>query len=309
MVNVRDQIAALDANASQMSGELRRFLDVVWSNRAKIALSGSGSGGRLYRLYARRPMRDAPNASLQDVMPFLRRLEPISRHPLARPHWIQDFDDYGIDSVTELIECLQDFELAGQLADIAHVINEAANTFYHLPAQAAQPAHARIYLNVQVHWGVDVMGFVVRDLLGMYPDALKAKLAGPRNTGADRIVIWVTGLNRVDGILRAIADYQRTHLAFFIDGTPRLCQQAQVAGVALRGVGLASEPAQQNGVPISFGKSRTLPIFQALDNVLGHRRDWWTLRGPAAEEAKQEFLRATSAELRRAGINPAQIHI
>jgi hypothetical protein len=294
-----------------MSSELRRFLDLVWTNRAKIALSGPGSDGKLYQLYARRPVerRDMPAASVAEVMPFLERMLALSRHPLARPDWVQKSEDDDPDTIDELMTTIQYWITQGDQDSVDYWCHHAAFTFYHLPQTPPQPAHARIYLNVPVAWGVEVMDFVVRDLLGMHADALKAKLAGPRNVGADRLIIWVTALNRVDGILRALLAYQRTHRMFFSDGVPRLCQQAAIDGIPVRGVGLATEPAQPDGTPISFGKSRTLPIFAALDEVFGQRRELWTLRGAAAETAKEEFLRQTAAALRRAGIDPAQVHI
>jgi hypothetical protein len=311
MVNVSARVAALDASVPAMSPDLRRFLDLVWTNRAKIALSGSGSGGKLYQLYARRPVerRDMPAASVAEVMPFLERLLALSRHPLARPHWVQQSEDDDPDTIDELMGAIHHFIAQGDQDSVDSWCHHAAFTFYHLPQTPRQPAQARIYLNVPVAWGVEVMDFVVRDLLGMHADVLKAKLAGPRNAGADRLIIWVTALNRVDGILRALLAYQRTHRMYFSDGVPRLCQQAAIDGVPVRGVGLATEPAQPDGTPISFGKSRTVPIFKALDDVLGQRREWWTLRGAAAETAKEEFLRQTAAALRRAGIDPAQVHV
>ena len=50
-------------------------------------------------------------------------------------------------------------------------------------------------------------------------------------------------------------------------------------------------------------------VYNALDEVLGGNHDWWTLRGSAALAAKQDFLFAVAVHLRRAGIDPAQVHI
>jgi len=65
----------------------------------------------------------------------------------------------------------------------------------------------------------------------------------------------------------------------------------------------------QHGRAISYGKSRSIAIFNALDEVLGDNHDWWTLRGPAAMAAKQDFIATVAVHLRRAGIDPMQVHI
>jgi hypothetical protein len=127
-------------------------------------------------------------------------------------------------------------------------------------------------------------------------------LAGPCNLGADRIVIWVTSLERVDGILRALADYQATHRAFFADGIPRLCKEAsQAGGKSLRGVGLGVEP----GGGLSFGKSRTMPLFEVVDDVLTENPAW-KLKG---DQGKTTFLERATSELRKRGIDPSRVHL
>lgn len=309
MVNVRARVAELERNRPQLSVELRQFLDLVWSNRARIALSGPGTGGKLYGLYARRPKTERP-ATPALVLPFLRRLEPLSRHPIARPHWIQGFDIEV--TVTDLIEFVEDAQNQGRLdeAETQEMLSDFGFTFYHLPRSSNRPSGGRIYLNVSAAFSVEVMSFVIRDLVAWFPDALKAKLAGPCNIRADRIVIWVTNLDRINDILGALAEYQRTHRAFFMDGIPRLCKEvSHSGGRPLRGVGIASEPPARDGRPISYGKSRTNEIFRALDDILGANRNWWTLRGQAAMAAKEDFITMVASHLKKAGIDPAQVHI
>ena len=260
MVDVSARIAALEGNRPQLSAELARFLDLVWSNRARIALSGPGTGGKLYGLYARRPNAQLPATAAQ-VLPFLKRLAPLCQQPIAQPYGIQGFD-LGIE-ISDCIECIEDAESEGNMDDegIQGLLWDLGYTFYHLPITSNSPAGARIYLNVTVAFSVDVMTFVL-DLVARFPDALKAKLAGPCNVRADRIVIWVTSLERIDAILAALAEYQQMHRAFFMDGIPRLCKQVMLAGRGkLRGVGIASEPARQDGCSISYGKSRTIAIY------------------------------------------------
>ncbi len=310
MVDVRARIAEMEHNRSRISPELRRFLDLVWSNRARIALSGPGTGGKLYGLYAKRPNVELPATAAQ-ILPFLRRLEPLCRQPIAQPYGIQGLDPEL--TVPDLIAFIEDAERDGTLDEKATQdwLSHFGYTFYHLPRSSSAPAGARIYLNVTAAFSVEVMTFVMLDLVARFPDALKAKLAGPCNIRADRIVIWVTSLDRIDAILVALAGYQRTHRAFFMDGIPRLCKEASLPGRGgvLRGIGIASEPAARDGRPMSYGKSRTNVIFQALDEVLGNNRDWWTLRGPDAMAAKGDFIASVAVRLRQAGIDPAQVHI
>ena len=144
------------------------------------------------------------------------------------------------------------------------------------------------------------MSFVVHDVLATCSDALKAKLAGPCNVGADRIVIWVTSIDRVNAILLKIGDFQKWHSAYFVEGVPRLCKAITQAGsYRLSGVGVAMEP----GGGLSFGKSRTIPIFNALEKTLEN------LGRPAGPQDKEAFIREVIAALREQGIDPGNVHV
>src|SRR5262249_36830865 len=92
----------------------------------------------------------APDAKFGEVMAFLHQLQPISRHPLAKPNGIQGFEEDEIYSVTDLIECFEECQRAGQLAQIKCAINAPAGTFYHCPASARRTAQARMYLNSRI---------------------------------------------------------------------------------------------------------------------------------------------------------------
>lgn len=315
MVNVRNRIAALEDNLPQISEELGRFLDLAWTNRAKISLSGPGSAGKIYGLYAKQPdpSHEPPASaatSVTELLIFLRRLEPLSLHPSAQPFGIQGIDEeYPIST---FINFFEEAQTQGTLDDenTQFWLSTLRYSFYHMPRMSNTASNGRIYLNVSATFSVEVMSFVIRNLISLFPDALKAKLSGPGNIRADRIVIWVADLNRIDHILRKLSEYQSTHRALFIDGVPRLCKEISLAGGRpLRGVGIASEPPSHNGRPISYGKSRTTEIFLALDEILGGNHNWWNLRGQAAMAAKEDFITQVISRLLKAGINPSQVHL
>lgn len=328
MVSVKARVAMIEqGRAGAMSNRLKMFLDFVWTNRAAILATGAGSGGKIYGMYS--GQASPANPTEQSVLSFLNQLQPLENHPAGRPCWIQQDDPNqtiaGAISDIEAFSFMAVLEAAGkrlpegwqraageppyseQLDDLLYFYG---NTFYHLPRQSSCGSNARIYLNVRPAFSIRVMTFVVNEIVGRFPNAGKAKLAGPCNRRRDAIVMWVASLTQIDNILDAIATYQRRHRAFFEPGVPRLCKEAIVGGQLLKGVGLASEPPPDEfGRSVSYGKSRTTPIFETLSYVLDHTPNAATLKGAAAQQAKEKFIAAVLAELRSRGIDPGQVHI
>lgn len=310
MNTVRSIASQYENMGPTMSQELREFLDIVWSNRVEILCNdyswGTSSRSKLYQLYTQLD-NQAPDATPENVLPFLRKLLPLSQHPMARPIKLQAGPSTGMD-VEGMLSRLEN----PRYPDRDNIAVECGNGFYHAPGEAAGMAD-RIYLNVAPAFSIDVLSFVIRDLRGMHRDTLKAKLSGPYRQGADGIVIWVTSLRRSDGILRALADYQQNHSAFFRDGVPRLAKPIpKVDGKDLRGVALATQPPEGQ----SFGKSRIIPIFDALyelvdaDPTLFDKFKTQETEGRQKyDAAKKLFVKRAVEKLSDAGISATNVHL
>lgn len=111
----------------------------------------------------------------------------------------------------------------------------------------------RIYINVHPDHGAEVMGFIVRELLGR-PGIASTKLADPSGLQhrADSILIYAVSLADVDWCLGRLSEYQATHHDHFLPDLPAATRPRK----GLTGVGTAAQPARNSD---SFGSylSRT----------------------------------------------------
>jgi acetyl esterase/lipase len=96
----------------------------------------------------------------------------------------------------------------------------------------------RIYIDAHPDHAAEVLGFVVRALMGR-PGIMESKVAGPSSlpTQADSIVFYACSLVDVDWALELLSKYQTSHPDFF---RPELC-----AGTRLRLIGISTAAGRQ----------------------------------------------------------------
>jgi hypothetical protein len=127
-----------------------------------------------------------------------------------------------------------------QLPDAKDVEN---TYFVHFVREGGDPNKIteRIYIDVHPDHALDVMEFIVRELLrpAAEREIIEAKVAGPSGLQdrADSILIYTATLSDVDWALSRLSEYQSAHRGHFLDKLP--------AGTRPRliGVSTAAQPA------------------------------------------------------------------
>jgi len=280
--------------APHIDPRLHSFLLRVWENRA--AIRTSGKRGLIYNMYLGTvDVRD--DLGLDQLKEFLQGLHDKIGGLCDQIQSVDVEQDLAHVASTYLDPervAEEDFE------DWVDTVDCLGKTFYHYNRTLGCIATQRVYLNVKPDKAIEVMGWVVEDIVrkaNFYPGVKKAKVAGPANDRPDTIVIWIADEDAKGGVLDAINSYQSQagYRDRFRMETPAFAQNVGLAsGSALRGVAVAMDPSDPT---ISFGKSRTNVIFDAIDRAIQAGND----RG--------KFINDVLGDLRAAGIDVRNPHL
>ena len=327
MTGVKGRIAQWEARGkSRFTDDLKRFLDLAWSSR-KSHVNGTYAAENtdIYALYARigRTVGIGPAA----VVKFLERLITFPILPEIQCSIDKSSDSLGkyLKKYFSATRAASGFtQLSRQnwqrLAVRAKADSERARplrcpllsrTFYHFRRSAAKSSH-RVYLHVRPVQAINVMDYIVRDLVMKpvdHPGLTNAKVGAPDvEARSDTIVIYVSDEAEVQRVLTKIAAYQRGgKQSYFEHGTTRGTKHiTDHKGVPLVGVGVGAEPPvalRRVGdylvtipYPSSFGSFRSELITHAVENTLD------------SGEGKAEFLDRVETYFRAAGIDPGRPH-
>lgn len=323
MAGVGDRIAAFNAMQPQMSDDLQRFLDLVWSHRVvhptkdHVGDIAAPSEDDIYALYAR--MARFPTG-VHLVRPFLRGILTLPMLPEIQCFgWLTTIlrDVYGAtdlpghyphlmpDGFRRLVD---DTERSPSLAQ------GLAEAFFHFN-RGGGGCTDRIYLHVQQPHLLTVMRYILEHMMrtpDQNPGLRTAKMGTPGGSArADSIVMYCQDQAAVRAALDGIATFQ--HLPgkrelFEAGHTRGTLGIHEHKGIALVGVSTGAEPpftvelhdhGDNFGVApgsSSFGLFRCMLIQCAMIRTLNRHQD------------KSEFVRRTLEYFHKCGIDPHAPH-
>lgn len=322
MVNVRARVAAWEQRQPQLSDDLQRFLDLVWSHR-KDQSTGTyaAENADVYGLYARahRSFGVGPTAMIGFLNGLLRmpQLPEIQCDPEDQDDALGDFlwTYFNAQKAQSGFASL-DRQNFTDLVNLARnnrpdVCSALAQTFYHFRRNLTHSAD-RIYLHVKPLQAIRVMEFIVTQMVCrpvVHPGLSNAKVGAPgAESRFDTIVIYLANATAVAKALDEIAAYQHAgnHVRFEHGTTRSTKLITNHKGIELIGVGTGAEPPvalyrhNQHLVTIpgasSFGSFRSKLIQFALANTMQ--------RG----QGKADFVNRVVGYFKSVGINPRQPH-
>ncbi|MBI5257269.1 MAG: hypothetical protein HY855_12280 [Burkholderiales bacterium] len=323
MAGIGDRIAAFNAMQPEMSDDLQRFLDLVWSHRVvhptKDHAGGIAAPGAddIYALYAR--ISRFPTG-LHLMGPFLRNILALPVLPdIQCFDWLTDVlvNVYGATEAPDHYPRLA-HDGFKRLVDDAErspsLVEGLAEAFFHF-SRGGGGCTDRIYLHVRQPYLMTVMRHILEHMMrtpDQNPGLTNAKMSTPGGSErADSIVLYLASPAAVQAALDDIASYQ--HLPgkreLFAPGHTRATLDIpRHKGIELDGVSTGAEPPfavqlRHNAdnfaaVPggSTFGLFRSMLIQCALVRTLNRQQD------------KPEFVRRTLEYFRECGIDPRAPH-
>ena len=293
--------------ANPMHDDLKRLLDLVWTNRNRPDV---------YGLYIR--AGKAIDFSLAGVRQFLVELYNLGRIPEVQESsgspfgsWIiKNYKAYSAPNGGFLLMPPAEWRaLIVRAQTSENVVGYMAKTFYHFRSRTPGGSNERIYLHVSPVARATVMGFLLQSVCTI-PGVSNAKVGPPsREYRYDTIVIYLNNKATVDLALAQIAIYQKRNKSFFEHGSPRLLKViSRFKDVDLVGVAAGSEPQftvkEEGGRLVrvrgttSFGTLRGTIIEFALTQTYNPATG---LNG-----TKQQFIDRVVADFKALGLNPQQ---
>ena len=293
--------------ANPMHDDLKRLLDLVWTNRNRPDV---------YGMYIR--AGKAIDFSLTGVRQFLVDLYNLGRIPEVQEQttstlgkWlIKKYQAYSAPNHGFLMLPAPEWRALIKYAlKSDNVTDHLAKTFYHFRNPHPGGSNQRIYLHVTPTARVEVMGFLLQSVCTI-PGVSNAKVAPPsREYRFDTIVIYLNNLATVDLALAQIAIYQKRNRALFQHGSPRLLKVvSKFKDVELVGVATGAEPQftvrEQGGQLVrtagttSFGTLRGTIIEFALKQIYDPQ--------DGRNGTKEQFVARVVADFKALGLNPQQ---
>ena len=121
----------------------------------------------------------------------------------------------------------------------------------------------RIFICARADFALDIFKFLIRDILGQprrFPGVEMAKIANPPalSNRTDNIVIFTTGTQATEKVLKALKIYRETHSHHFMNDSPKLTERK------FPGVSVGEEPLPPWRGLESFASLRVKAISDAL---------------------------------------------
>jgi RHS repeat-associated protein len=260
---------------------LEEFADRVWKDRDQLA----GRGDRpIYRMYNQTDEANPLGVANDD---YLNRIGRIARE---RPAGTVS-NPQGLYGPTDDILANR---AAGQLDP--SVASRLDNTFYRFERANWKPEAVteRVYVNASADHAPQMMNGIVKKILddpASYPGVEMAKISGPGAVGgrAENIVIYTTGPEASERVLRTLREVQQKYPQYFQNTTPALTERVAP------GISRGAEPTAYAGQE-SFGSIRAKAVSEALEKTTRAGGD------------RAAFLRNLDESFRRYGIDPDNPH-
>jgi hypothetical protein len=244
------------ASSSPSSQSLDDVLKNVWRAQSPP------NANQVYRMYnvatEANPLNRSRGAYLDDLARIAdgRPKDAISN--IQAPVWSNNKQNVISETVAKGRAGKLDAETAASLD----------TTFFRFQRANWQPQNVseRVYVNASADHAPEVMDFIVKDILdnpSAYPGVEMVKISGPRAVAkrSENIVIYTSGSEASENVLRTIADYQNTHAGHFMKSVPKMTDQK------LPGVALAAEPPSVYNGRESFGSLRAKLIANAASEA------------------------------------------
>lgn len=278
-----DQTVVRPRVAATGRANLEEFADKVWKDRDKL----SGAGDRpIYRMYNQ---TDEANPLTTSTNDYLDKIARISRE--RPPGTVSNAQSLPFNQTDEVLAS----RTAGKL-DPAHAAN-LERTFYRFERKDWNPEGVteRVYVNASADHAPQMMNGIVKKILddpASYPGVEMAKLSGPAAVGgrAENIVIYTTGPEASERVLRTLREVQQRHPTYFQNTTPALTDRVAP------GISRGAEPTAYAGQE-SFGSIRAKAVAEALEKTTRAGGD------------RAAFLRNLDETFRRYGIDPDAPHM
>jgi len=257
---------------------LEEFADKVWKDRDQLA----GRGDRpIYRMYNQTDEANPLAVTTDDY------LDKIGRIARERPAGT-------VSNPQSLQYSPTDQALANRAAGTLDpaAASRLENTFYRFERADWNPGAVteRVYVNASADHAPQMMNGIVKKILddpASYPGVEMAKISGPGAVGgrAENIVIYTTGPEASERVLRTLREVQQKYPQYFQNTTPALTERVAP------GISRGAEPTAYAGQE-SFGSIRAKAVAEALEKTTRAGGD------------RAAFLRNLDETFRRYGIDP-----
>jgi hypothetical protein len=153
----------------------------------------------------------------------------------------------------------------------------------------------RIFIHARADYAPDIFKFLIRNILDqpdIFPGVEMAKIANPPalSNRTDNIVIYTTGTEATERVLKALRTYQKIHSHHFMNDFPKMTEGK------FPGVSVAEEPLPPWRGLESFASLRIKAITDALLQTTQEGKD------------KEYYKQLVDKKLREVGVDPLNPH-